>query len=120
METALGCNYFSQTAEQKSSSKKKTKRLSMGFFLSSSKKRTAIQIFTTGGLMKDGGRQGGEVEIRNCIRQRVRGGTTTEVLGDERRTCASAKRSEERGLRGGRGWGRLGLRVLPNCPRGDE
>lgn len=47
--------------------------------------------------MKDDGRQGGGVEIRNCIRQRVRGGTTTEVPGDERRTCTSAKRSEERG-----------------------
>lgn len=40
-------------------------------------------------------------------------------MRDERRTCASAKRSEERGWAGGSG-GLLGLRVVPNCPRGDE
>lgn len=53
METALGCNYFSQTAEQKSK-----KRLSMGHVFIF-KKCLTKQIFTTGGLMKDDGRQCG-------------------------------------------------------------
>lgn len=54
METALGGNYFSKTAEQKSSRVKKL--WSVGYFV---KKCIIIQIFTTGGLMKDDGRQGG-------------------------------------------------------------
>lgn len=40
-------------------------------------------------------------------------------MRDERRTCASAKRSEEQGWAEGLG-DLVGLRVVPNCPRGDE
>lgn len=57
METALGCNYFSQTAEQKSSRVKHD--WPRDIFVIIFKKRRTMQIFTTGGLMKDDGRQGG-------------------------------------------------------------
>lgn len=59
----------------------------------------------------------GGVEIRNCIRQRVRGGTTTEVLGDEETGVwemsegpVHLHKGVRNGVRGrGSGWGATGI-----------
>lgn len=109
----------------------------MGFFFLSLKKCITIQIFTAGGLMKKWweARWGG-VEIRNCIRQRVRGGTThggawrwgdtgvwemsKEPVHLQKGVRKEVRARGEEWWWGGWGGGWLGLRVLPDCPRGDE
>lgn len=55
METALGCNYLMQTAELKSLRVEN----SWYFYTTLKKKHITLQIFTTGGLMKDERGQGG-------------------------------------------------------------